>query len=492
MPSRDDTLDLPFDQYQRYRLVADLVRDLERRGQAPARILDVGGRTALLRRFLPESSIVLVDPDPSDQPGLVLGSGSSLPFADDAFDLVCAFDTLEHVPPEGRDPFVRECARVAARWVVLAGPYAAAEVDQAEELVLALLTRGLGVRHRYLAEHRDHGLPRRERVEELLHQLGARVESIAHGQLETWLVGMCAALVMDAEPSLQASAGELHRFINRELYGSDWGGSCYRHVVVGAFGDAALPSLDLEPARETRTEGPRRIVELLAGMDLAGVSRREMAAERERFRAEESRWLEQRREHEEERRTLTADLRQQKEERVTLAADLAEHKKERATLAADLAEHKKSVAQLTKAIATERADRQRIVAELEARLDEHARVEAELRGELADNVAAREALEAQLASEQAAAAQVRAALERDLEGHRASLAEVSAELERHRQALEEHRQALEEHRQALRASEERVHRRDALLAELAAELRDRRRNLARAFARAKYTLPELD
>jgi len=142
-----DPLELPFDQYQRYRLVADLVGAVRpKRGKL--RVLDVGGRTAVLRDFLPKDQVWLVDVEASQEPGLVLGDGSALPFQDGAFDLVAAFDTLEHVPPAARQAFVAECARVAGRWVVLAGPYQAPEVDEAETLLQRFLRDKLGLEHR--------------------------------------------------------------------------------------------------------------------------------------------------------------------------------------------------------------------------------------------------------------------------------------------------------------------------------------------------------
>jgi len=49
-----DVRELPFDQYQRYRLVADLFGDRGDGGR-PLHVLDVGGGTGLLRRFLPEA-----------------------------------------------------------------------------------------------------------------------------------------------------------------------------------------------------------------------------------------------------------------------------------------------------------------------------------------------------------------------------------------------------------------------------------------------------
>jgi len=85
---------LPFDQYQRYRLVADLVERLAEASDEPLRVLDVGGRTALLREFLPNVRVELVDMEASEVEGLVLGDGSALPFATESFDVVCAFDTL--------------------------------------------------------------------------------------------------------------------------------------------------------------------------------------------------------------------------------------------------------------------------------------------------------------------------------------------------------------------------------------------------------------
>ncbi|MEC8493887.1 MAG: hypothetical protein VXZ39_03120, partial [Planctomycetota bacterium] len=69
-----DVLDLPFDQYQRYALVGALLESVRAPGET-FQVLDVGGRTALLREFLPMDRVQLVDVDPSDVDGLVLGSG---------------------------------------------------------------------------------------------------------------------------------------------------------------------------------------------------------------------------------------------------------------------------------------------------------------------------------------------------------------------------------------------------------------------------------
>jgi len=251
-----DVLELPFDQFQRYRLVADLLARVADGGRLE--VLDVGGRTGLLREFLSkvglDASVTLVDVEESDVPGLILGSGHQLPFQDESFDAVCAFDTLEHVPPAGREAFVRECARTSRGWVFLAGPYKAPEVDEAEELLQSFLKDKLDLEHRYLAEHRSNGLPVRADTEGWLAAEGMSVESFGHGNLERWLVLMCIEMYLDADPMLRPLARRFFRFYNEALYAADHAEPVYRHIVAGARSGRAMPDLDglLDPPRMPR------------------------------------------------------------------------------------------------------------------------------------------------------------------------------------------------------------------------------------------------
>ena len=171
----------------------------------------------------------------------MLGDGSALPYADDTFDAVCAFDTLEHVPREGREAFVAECCRVAKRWVLIAGPYRAPEVDRAEELLQQFLRDKLQVEHRYLEEHRTNRLPVREEVEAQLGGAGGQVQSFGHGNVRRWLSLMAVSMYLDQQADLRDLAKELYRYYNETLYDDDVQGPVYRHVIVGAFGGAPLP-----------------------------------------------------------------------------------------------------------------------------------------------------------------------------------------------------------------------------------------------------------
>ncbi len=483
-----DVLELPFDQYQRYRLTADLLEEL--RGSAPKlSVLDVGGRTALLRGFLPKDDVHLVDVESSSERGLVLGSGAALPYKDASFDAVAAFDTLEHVPPPLRQAFVAECARVAKKWVLLAGPYEAPRVVEAEELLQRFLREKLKSEHRYLNEHRHNGLPVRAAIEKQLAASGARVQSFGHANLERWLFGMCLSMYLDDDPSLRAMAKSFHRFYNRELYRSDHAEPVYRHVIVAALRGAPLPTgaglLDSPNAPRGALAPFARLSEELVAFDR---ERSAWRTERETLR-EIARVLEK--DLEGHRSSLASALHALDDQsRVIhdLENDLAGHRQgwsdTRAELDAFKAEHVRLIA----------AERE-VQAELSRELDAHRHVLAELNAELERYVAVRRELEkdldahrAALAFHEAALVEVRAEVERR--------GEVQAHLEREVARVEGVAQGLQNdliasNENARRIGAELAHTRaelDASRAEnaaLRAELRSRWKNLKRGVSPKK-------
>lgn len=496
-----DVLALPFDQYQRYRLVAELVDELHPRDKAtkPLRILDVGGRTALLRSFLPQELVTLVDIEPSDERPLVLGDGARLPFADQSFDLVCAFDTLEHVPPPLRNAFVAECARVARRHVILAGPYQTRAVEEAERILQQFLKDKLAVEHRYLEEHRHNGLPDRGAVEAQLQGLGARVRSIAHGNLERWLALICMSMYMDYRPELRGIASRFQRFYNARLYESDHTPPCYRHAVVAAFADAPLPRAERFQAPVSAPQGATSRLSELA-FELVDFERAHEASQKERAGLRET------------VSTLEEDLAGHKRSLEESLERQSEQAESIATLAADLEEHKKSVADLQRDVAAERerftklaaeareekrtleadlAQHKDVVQKLEAELAEHKGVLAQVRA-LAEGYAAE--IERMLALREAE----RVAFERVQKDLEARVSELARELDATREALgaqtearkgldlalddakrdlSEHKKSLaalardlDEHRRVLGATEAEVRARGEAIAGLTSDL----------------------
>lgn len=335
-----DILELPFDQYQRYELVHALLESVRGEGET-FHVLDVGGRTELLRAFLPDDRVDLVDVVASDAAGLVLGSGAQLPFRDDAFDVVCGFDTLEHVPPALREAFVAECARVARRHVILAGPYDAPRVAEAEQILLDFLEERLDWEHRYLAEHRKNGLPDMDETRRGLEAAGATVEAFGHGALDRWLLLMSLELYIEHETLLREFAKRIYRFYNEHLFRTDHGAEVYRHAVVAAFDGAPMPTLQdaLDPAGAAPVEATRTLVEMGREILRYDALRDTYSPEMERLHS------------------VVRDV----------TKDLDEHKKTLSTVEHDLGEHRATIDALRAEIDAERA----ATHEMAAARDEH-------------------------------------------------------------------------------------------------------------------------
>ncbi|MBM3977950.1 MAG: methyltransferase domain-containing protein, partial [Planctomycetes bacterium] len=490
---------LPFDQYQRYRLVADIVGRLRPR-RARLSILDVGGRTGLLRLFLPRARVTAVDLEPcAGTPRLVLGSGAELPFADRSFDLVCAFDTLEHVPPRHRSRFVRECARVSRAWVVLAGPYASARVRSAEALLQRFLKEKLELDHRYLREHAAYGLPERASVERALQRAGAQTAALGHANLERWLALMCVAMTLEADPALRSVAPALYDWYNRSLYASDHAEPVYRHAVVAALHGARLPDLKglLAPARAPRgaLEPFAKLTHFLSAFDAQRGAWKHERAQFERSVAELRADLDGHRAALAEARSELARARHVLAEASKVSTEHEKHAKEQAAVIAalekDLAGHKSERAELHK----ERKEAAKVLAEHEKRAKEQAAVIAALQQDLAGHKSERAELHKERkeaakvlaehekrAKEQAA---VIAALQQDLAGHKSELAELHKERKEAAKVLAEHEKREKEQAAVIAALGQDLAGHKSELAELHKERKEAAKVLAEHEKRTK-------
>lgn len=475
----DATLELPFDQFQRYRLVADLCAPLvaERPG---LRALEVGGRTGLLGAFLPGAQVAAVDVEPSDLAGLILGDGSRLPFQDGSFDLVAACDTLEHVRPERRADFVRECWRVSRGWVVLAGPYDSPEVRGAEESLAAFLEAKLATRHRYLEEHRSLGLPCLEGTRALLADLAEEVVAVGHGHLGRWLPLLSLSMYLEHDPHLRGLARSVYRFYNRHLHAADDAPPVYRQALVARRAGSPRPATATPRApRESRSQGPEPWQMLLG--ELVAFDRRSALYEAEagELRATIG--------------TLRADLEGHRgrlaETEALLGSERGARLAVERALGADLAGHRARLAETERLLEAERAGAAALARDLGADLAGHRSRLAETEGLLAAERAAAGRTEGLLRAELAAHQRRVAELERELEGPRAevrALRQVADELARQLELRVLHQADLE---RRLAESEARVaelgealRREHGENLELRAEMRSRARSLLRALA----------
>jgi hypothetical protein len=237
-------LRLPFDQYGRYRMVREAVEAARAAlGRERLSILDVGGYyqeadgTPRLpsQQFLGDQELTVLDLPECDLPGYVQGDGTALTFGDSSFDLVISCDTLEHIPPDLRDTFVREITRVARFGVLLICPIDEYRTALAEQVLYAYIQSELLAKHDQLREHREYGLPRLPLVRQSFEGAGCTARDYPSGDLHAWLPMMLAKHYLmrfaDSPAELQYGLDELY---NRSYALAERREPSYRRLIVAA------------------------------------------------------------------------------------------------------------------------------------------------------------------------------------------------------------------------------------------------------------------
>jgi SAM-dependent methyltransferase len=239
-----DLLDLPFDQYQRYRIAGDILAILTRHrvlADAPT-ILDVGGYPGLLPRFIamPGARTVVMDVVPDTTSAhhygytYVIGSGMELPFPDGAFDCVVSLDTLEHVPAAARPVLLAEMRRVSRAAALFIGPIHREETALAEELLFDYIQWLLKAKQEQLAEHRGYGLPDFAAAQQGFYDAGWATFTMEAGNLWNWLFMMVAKHYLISFRDEQAAEFErrLDHFYNLAFSPTDRQEPAYRGVLL--------------------------------------------------------------------------------------------------------------------------------------------------------------------------------------------------------------------------------------------------------------------
>ena len=191
-------------------------------------MLDVGSRSFVLHRLLPECEVTSLDvgPPPEMPPDARFLQDDFLTtqLRDDSFDAVVAVDVLEHVPPQERTRFLEQALRVARREVYVAFP--SGEVAAANESVLRRSLTHTAYRQA-LYEHALHGLPE---VDDVVRALGdASVDPLT--TVWEWLASF---LFAGDEPD--ALVSEYRTLLARNASPEPGPGPYYRYLVSARIG----------------------------------------------------------------------------------------------------------------------------------------------------------------------------------------------------------------------------------------------------------------
>lgn len=239
--SHDELLKFNFDTYERFSALVDVI------GQLPLTetdwLLDVGGRPGSLARTIVDRRIVTADlPDVSHKP-YVRASGAALPFRDKTFSAVITSDTLEHVPPQFRESFLRELWRVSHQYVIISGPFDTACVRQAEDAIRNLERESPSQATEWLTEHAQFGLPDLAATWGLFSGLGAQGVIVPGGTVLRWFMLFAAQSILEGVPS----GGEHYRAFmpayNAHFATDAADGPAYRHMLIFAKNGAQMPAI---------------------------------------------------------------------------------------------------------------------------------------------------------------------------------------------------------------------------------------------------------
>lgn len=252
---------VPFDQYQRYAIVSQVVSRFLTDSSHPIRILEVGANShKLLKRFLPDVEILFLDREIPEalacDPDFVLGDATALQYPDSSFDFVVALDVFEHIPEDKRSDFLRETGRVAAKLAILAAPFKEIGVAEAENEADELWVELFGSSYRWLEEHKVCGLPSVNETSVWLDSEGFAHSKIAHGSLALWKNMLRAHFSKEYLPEAASVVMEIDKFYNKNIFPRDFQEPAYRNFFfygrdLEAVNDAVSAVRELDQGGQT-------------------------------------------------------------------------------------------------------------------------------------------------------------------------------------------------------------------------------------------------
>jgi len=202
---------------------------------ATSSVLDVGSGSVGLSCVFPQAKfagqdVAFSEPVPSQMFAVRTDPGR-FPWVDSAFDTVVCLDVLEHVPGAERSRFVQECARVAARRILLSCPTDTG-VDADDFLLQMYLSSGEEPPS-WLDEHVEFGLPT---IAEL--EAACEVPGFHHNRWPQ-VNGLLAGLIVvgDFHPFYRADAATEYR--SRQV---DW----IAALQACRFGDGIRQGIEME------------------------------------------------------------------------------------------------------------------------------------------------------------------------------------------------------------------------------------------------------
>lgn len=229
------TLTIPFDQYQRYKIIADIINKF-RKDKKIFKILDVGaGFEKTLKKFLPDDDIYFFDkdypPELKTRAKFITGDITKVDL-NDSYDFVISIDAYEHISPISREGFINKLIHLSKIATIVAAPFDTPGVHENEIFANEAYKLSHGIEYKWLHEHIHNGLPSLPFTLELIEKSGFNYTVIPNGYLPRWFEMISIYFLTEGMPELSKSMEELYEFYNKNFYSYDNVNPAYRQVIV--------------------------------------------------------------------------------------------------------------------------------------------------------------------------------------------------------------------------------------------------------------------
>jgi glycosyltransferase involved in cell wall biosynthesis len=253
----DQCLSLPFDQFQRYKLVSDIINKF-RTGERKFKILDVGaGFEENLKKFLPLDDIYYLDkeypPEYFQKEHFISGDIFKTEFHD-KYDFIVAIDVYEHIPQINRKKFIDILILLSDIATIIAAPFDLDDVKKCEFFANEVYRNSHGSDYIWLKEHIENGLPSLADTQNLIRDNHLSFVILPNGYLPRWFEMISAFLLTEGKPEFQPMMTTLYELYNQNYYEYDNRNPAYRQVIVIPKGDQIIDFSDLAAKKDDPVE----------------------------------------------------------------------------------------------------------------------------------------------------------------------------------------------------------------------------------------------
>ena len=245
---REYTFSLIFDQYQRYKLVSDIINKFRNKGES-FKILEAGaGFEENLKKFLSTDNIYYIDkayPSEYLQKGNFIVGDILKTELTEKYDFVVAIDVYEHIPQIDREKFVDTLINSSKIAAIIAAPFDQENVKNCEFFANEVYKMSHGSDYIWLKEHIANGLPSLSLTIDLVKDYGLNPVIIPNGYLPRWFEMISTFLLTEGKPEFSQMITTLYEFYNQNYYQYDNRDPAYRQVIIIPKGESNIDFSDL-------------------------------------------------------------------------------------------------------------------------------------------------------------------------------------------------------------------------------------------------------